>query len=259
MWRWVCGGRGRSAWRRSRRRGRCNWAVGSASRWKKMTRMERCERDQGFELAQAFDQASVAVAEEGVGLRGAGGGFAEHAFEVGVALAGLAGPAAVARIGGCAGRPWPRSTRRPAVRNRLMSRPISPRTACAVRAAEPGISSRRASAGSTARRPEPRARRPGRWCGRRRRSGRSGHGRGSGSSSSPVTSSMRAVELVELAEQQPGQPGVMVGEPAVQGLVQGGSLEARPALRQLGQHLGVALTGDQRLDHRPAGDARARR
>ena len=35
--------------------------------------------DQGFELAAAFDQAPVALAEEGVGLGGRGGGLAEHA------------------------------------------------------------------------------------------------------------------------------------------------------------------------------------
>src|SRR6266545_8296703 len=44
--------------------------------------------DQGFELAAAFDQTPVALAEEGVGLGGCGGGLAEDAFEVGVALAG---------------------------------------------------------------------------------------------------------------------------------------------------------------------------
>ena len=48
------------------------------------------DRDQGFELAAAFDEAPVALAEEGVGLGGGGGGLAEHAFEVGVAFAGLA-------------------------------------------------------------------------------------------------------------------------------------------------------------------------
>src|SRR6266516_5629857 len=44
------------------------------------------DRDQGFELADAFDQAAVALAEEGVGLGGGGGGLPECAFEVGVAL-----------------------------------------------------------------------------------------------------------------------------------------------------------------------------
>ena len=46
--------------------------------------------DQGFELAAAFDQASVAFAEEGVGPGRGCGGVAEGTFEVGVAFAGLA-------------------------------------------------------------------------------------------------------------------------------------------------------------------------
>ena len=61
-------------------------------------------------------------------------------------------------------------------------------------------------------------------------------------------------QLVELAQQHPGQLGVVVGEPAVQGLFQVGSAGAGPAFGQLGQCRGVALPGDQRLDHRPAGD-----
>src|SRR5215472_9237297 len=46
--------------------------------------------DQGLELAAAADDPPVAFAEEGVGAGGAGGGLAEQAPEVGVALAGLA-------------------------------------------------------------------------------------------------------------------------------------------------------------------------
>jgi hypothetical protein len=56
--------------------------------------------DEGFEFAAAFDQSSVAFPEEGVGLGGAGGGVAECAFEVGVALAGLA------RSGRCTATTW---------------------------------------------------------------------------------------------------------------------------------------------------------
>ena len=44
------------------------------------------DRDQGLEFAAAFDDAPVAFAEEGVGFGGCGGGVAEHAFQVGVAL-----------------------------------------------------------------------------------------------------------------------------------------------------------------------------
>ncbi|MFC9767103.1 hypothetical protein [Rhodococcus jostii] len=46
------------------------------------------DRDQGFELATVFDEASVAFAEEGVGFGGDGGGLAECALEVRVALTG---------------------------------------------------------------------------------------------------------------------------------------------------------------------------
>ncbi|CQD23923.1 hypothetical protein BN1232_05935 [Mycobacterium lentiflavum] len=48
------------------------------------------DRDEGFELAAAFDDAPVALTPEGVGAGGCGGGLAERAFQVGVALAGLA-------------------------------------------------------------------------------------------------------------------------------------------------------------------------
>jgi hypothetical protein len=48
--------------------------------------------DEGLEFAAAFDQASVAFAEEGVGFGGAGGGPAQRAFEVGVAFAGFPAP-----------------------------------------------------------------------------------------------------------------------------------------------------------------------
>ena len=44
------------------------------------------DRNQGFELAAAFDQTPVAFAEEGVGFGGCGGGVAECTFEVGVAF-----------------------------------------------------------------------------------------------------------------------------------------------------------------------------
>ena len=43
-------------------------------------------RDEGFELAAAFDDAPVAFAEEGVGAGGRGGGPAQDAFQVGVSL-----------------------------------------------------------------------------------------------------------------------------------------------------------------------------
>ena len=37
------------------------------------------DRDEGFELAAAFDEAPVAFAEEGVGFGGRGGGLAQRA------------------------------------------------------------------------------------------------------------------------------------------------------------------------------------
>src|SRR5438067_6153538 len=47
--------------------------------------------DERFELSSAFDDASVAFAEEGVGLGCRGGGLTKGTFEVGVAFSGLAG------------------------------------------------------------------------------------------------------------------------------------------------------------------------
>src|SRR4029453_669567 len=66
------------------------------------------DRDQGLELADALDEAAVALAEEGVGLGGGGGGLPECAFEVGVALAGRAGAAAGAGLDRARRRPGPR-------------------------------------------------------------------------------------------------------------------------------------------------------
>src|SRR4029453_19191331 len=64
--------------------------------------------DQGFELADAPDQAAVALPEEGVGLGGGGGDLAEHGLEVGVALAGGAGAAGGAGLDGAGCQPGPR-------------------------------------------------------------------------------------------------------------------------------------------------------
>ena len=43
-----------------------------------MTRIERATATRALELAAAADEAPVALAEEGVGLGGGCGGFAEH-------------------------------------------------------------------------------------------------------------------------------------------------------------------------------------
>lgn len=50
------------------------------------------DRDESFQLAPSFHQAPVTGAEEGRGLGGSRRRFSEDAFEVGVAVAGLAGP-----------------------------------------------------------------------------------------------------------------------------------------------------------------------
>jgi hypothetical protein len=47
---------------------------------------------------------------------------------------------------------------------------------------------------------------------------------------------------------------VVVIEAAGQRLHQGATLAAHPPPGQLGEHLGVAPPGDQRLQHRPSGD-----
>ncbi len=60
---------------------------------------------------------------------------------------------------------------------------------------------------------------------------------------------------VVLVQQQAGQLGVVVVEPAGEGLHQCGVLGLHPPTGQAGQHFGVALAGDQRLQHRPAGFA----
>jgi hypothetical protein len=54
---------------------------------------------------------------------------------------------------------------------------------------------------------------------------------------------------------QPDQERVVFAEPPAQGLPQRGEPAPQPALGQLGQHLGVALAGDQGGEHRPPGHA----
>jgi hypothetical protein len=64
-----------------------------------------------------------------------------------------------------------------------------------------------------------------------------------------------AAEGVDLVQQHPRQLCVMIVEAAGEGLHQGGVLDAEPSSGQLGQHLRIALAGDQRLQHGPARDA----
>ena len=65
----------------------------------------------------------------------------------------------------------------------------------------------------------------------------------------------RGFEVGGVLQAQPDQQGVVVAEPPAQRLAQRGDLAAQPALGQLGEHLGVAFTGDQRGEHRPPGHA----
>lgn len=53
------------------------------------------DRDEGFKLAAAFDDAPVALPQEGVGFGGGIGGLAERALQIRVSLAGA--PAALHR------------------------------------------------------------------------------------------------------------------------------------------------------------------
>ena len=59
-------------------------------------------------------------------------------------------------------------------------------------------------------------------------------------------------EVGGVVQAQPDQQGVVVAEPAAQRFAQLGDLLAQHPLGQLGEHVGVAFTGDQRRQHRPA-------
>ena len=58
-----------------------------------------------------------------------------------------------------------------------------------------------------------------------------------------------------MVKAQPDQQGVVVPEPAPQGLAQLGDLLAQLPFGHLGEHLGVAFAGDESVQHQPAGDA----
>jgi hypothetical protein len=59
-------------------------------------------------------------------------------------------------------------------------------------------------------------------------------------------------EMVDVVEAHPDQQGVVVPETSPQGTLQVRDLLAELALGQLCEHLGIALTSDQRPQHRPA-------
>ena len=65
-------------------------------------------------------------------------------------------------------------------------------------------------------------------------------------------------EVVDVVQVQPGQQGVMVGEPPGAGHRQIRDLRPHRAAGQVGQHPRIPLAGDQRFDHVPGrerGDA----
>jgi len=61
-------------------------------------------------------------------------------------------------------------------------------------------------------------------------------------------------EAVDLIQQQGRELTVVLVEASGQCLDQGRAFDAQSSFGQLGEHARVTLTGDQCLDHRPAGD-----
>ncbi len=61
----------------------------------------------------------------------------------------------------------------------------------------------------------------------------------------------RGVGLVDAGEHRPTQQGVVLVEPAGHGIVQLGDLRTHPAFSHLGQHIRIALTGDQHQSGAP--------
>jgi hypothetical protein len=68
----------------------------------------------------------------------------------------------------------------------------------------------------------------------------------------------RSLQLLQLLQGQADQERVVGTEPAPQGLAELGELGPQPPLGQLGQHLPVALAGDQGSQHRPPRHAQHR-
>jgi hypothetical protein len=205
--------------------------------------------DEGLELAAALHDPPVALAEEGVSFSRGGRGLAEGALEVGIAPARLAGAVLRPGLDG-AGR--------------------QPRPGCQV----PGRREDghvQADLGDDDLRGVPRDAGDAVQAVDRRQHGRIAAGAGAGTGrpvgvhaagggdrgDQRLNAGGEGVDLhgegVVLAEQDPGQLGVMGVEPAGQGLHQRGVLDSHPAPGQAGQYLRVALSGDQRPDHRPAG------
>jgi hypothetical protein len=60
-----------------------------------------------------------------------------------------------------------------------------------------------------------------------------------------------ACKGVDMIEEHAGEFGVVSVKSACQGFPQRGTLWTHLAEREIGQHLGVALAGDERFEHRP--------
>ena len=105
------------------------------------------DRNQGLELAAAFDDAAVALAEEGVGLGGRGGDLSKRAPQVRVAFAGRPGAALGARLDGLRRDLGP-GDQVAGGGELALSSPSSAMMIWAALLPMPGTSSRRCSAGS---------------------------------------------------------------------------------------------------------------
>jgi len=204
-------------------------------------------RDEGFEFAAPFDDPPVALTEEGVGFGGRCGYLAEDAFEVGVALAGLAGAAAGTGLDGARAQLGPRHQvpggREPGhIQADLGEDDLGAVTADAgdLIEAGDGIGPGRIRAGASARAGGAvgvDALRGGNRCDQLPDPG--------------GELGDLPVERVDLVQQHPGQLAVMIVEPPRERLDQRAMLGLHPAAGQAGQHFRVPFSGDQRLQHVP--------
>lgn len=67
-----------------------------------------------------------------------------------------------------------------------------------------------------------------------------------------VEAGFHRVEFVDVVEVHPQQQGVMVVESPHEGFAQRPDLGSHPGQGHLGEHIGIAFPGDQRLQHPPA-------
>ena len=204
------------------------------------------DRDHGFELAAAFDDASVAFAEEGLGLGGRGGGLAEDAFEVGVALAGLAAAQRGAGLDGAWGQFRPGGQVPGGGETGHVRPDLGQDDLCSAHV-DPGDLVQPLHHGH----PHARTTRTG---GAGAVDGAVGPvvGQGGQEFVDPGGQGVDlAVQCVDGVQQHPGQFAVVVVEPAGQRLDQFAVPGLQPAPGQPGQPARVTLPADQRLDHVP--------